>query len=292
MQGARDRRGGQGEHVDLGAQLLEPLLVGDAEALLLVDDDQPQILEAHVALQKTVGPDQNVDLSLLEPGEYLLLLRDAAQARDHLDIHRVVGETLAEGLPVLARQHRGRHQHRHLLAVLHRLERRPDGHLGLAVADIAAHQAVHRPLRDHVVDDLFDGRQLVRCLLVGEGGLELAEHPVGLGVRMALAHVALRLDFEQVAGHLLGGGPGPQLGLLPGRTAHFVEARHMPFAADVLLHPGDPLDRQVQLVAGGVLEVQEIALDLSHLQVVQSAVAADAVVGVDDEIAFLELCQR
>ena len=30
------------------AQLLEPLLVGHAEALLLIDDDQPQVLELHV----------------------------------------------------------------------------------------------------------------------------------------------------------------------------------------------------------------------------------------------------
>ena len=37
-----------------------------------------------------------------------------------------------------------RHQHRHLLAVHDRLEGRPDGHLGLAVADVAAEQAVHR----------------------------------------------------------------------------------------------------------------------------------------------------
>ena len=36
----RDRRGGQREHVDLVAEPLEPLLGGDAEALLLVDDDQ------------------------------------------------------------------------------------------------------------------------------------------------------------------------------------------------------------------------------------------------------------
>ncbi len=43
VQGARDRRGGQGEHVDLGAQFLEPLLVGDAEALLLVDDHQAEV---------------------------------------------------------------------------------------------------------------------------------------------------------------------------------------------------------------------------------------------------------
>ena len=44
----RDRRRRQRQHVDLAAQLLEPLLGGDAEALLLVDDDQAEVAEPDV----------------------------------------------------------------------------------------------------------------------------------------------------------------------------------------------------------------------------------------------------
>ena len=40
--------GGEGEHVGGLAHLLELLLLGHAEALLLVDDDQPQVVELHV----------------------------------------------------------------------------------------------------------------------------------------------------------------------------------------------------------------------------------------------------
>ena len=39
----RNGRGRQRQHVDLRAQLLEALLVGHAEALLLVDDDEAQV---------------------------------------------------------------------------------------------------------------------------------------------------------------------------------------------------------------------------------------------------------
>ena len=46
LQRARDRRRGEREHVHLGAQRLELLLVGDAEMLLLVDHEQPEVLEA------------------------------------------------------------------------------------------------------------------------------------------------------------------------------------------------------------------------------------------------------
>ena len=40
---------------------LEPLLVLDAEPLLLVDDDQAQVLERDVLLDEAVGADQDVD---------------------------------------------------------------------------------------------------------------------------------------------------------------------------------------------------------------------------------------
>ena len=46
VQRARDRRRRQRQHVDLGAQALQPLLVLHAEAVLLVDDDEPEAFEA------------------------------------------------------------------------------------------------------------------------------------------------------------------------------------------------------------------------------------------------------
>ena len=72
------------------------------------------------------------------------------------------------------------HEHRDLLAVLDRLERRAHRDLGLAVADVAADQPVHRDRALHVGLDLVDGAQLVGRLDVGEGVLELAL-PRGVG---------------------------------------------------------------------------------------------------------------
>ena len=48
LQRARDRRGRHREHVDVGAQRLEVLLVLDAEPLLLVDDHEAEVLEPDV----------------------------------------------------------------------------------------------------------------------------------------------------------------------------------------------------------------------------------------------------
>ena len=45
LERAGDRRGGERQHVGLGLELLKALLVGDAEVLLLVHDDETEIVE-------------------------------------------------------------------------------------------------------------------------------------------------------------------------------------------------------------------------------------------------------
>ena len=61
---AGDRRRRQRQRVDVGAQLLEPLLVADAEAVLLVHHDEAEVVECDVALQQAMRPDHDVDASL------------------------------------------------------------------------------------------------------------------------------------------------------------------------------------------------------------------------------------
>ena len=79
LQGARDGRGGQGEHVHLRAHLLEPLLVRNPEPLFLVDDEQPQVAEVHIARQQAVGADDDVQLSAGQRGDGVPLLALAAK---------------------------------------------------------------------------------------------------------------------------------------------------------------------------------------------------------------------
>ena len=71
MQRARDGRRREREHVHLRPQLLEPLLVLHAEALLLVDHQQPEVLERHLGPEQLVGADQNVDLALSSALQHL-----------------------------------------------------------------------------------------------------------------------------------------------------------------------------------------------------------------------------
>ena len=71
VQRPRNRRRGHRQHVDLLPQLLDLLLVRDAEPLLLVDDEQPEIAELHVLRQQPVRADDDVDLAGGEIGERL-----------------------------------------------------------------------------------------------------------------------------------------------------------------------------------------------------------------------------
>ena len=83
------------------------------------------------------------------------------------------------------------HEHRHLLAVGDRDERRAQRDLGLAEADVAAHQPVHRLAGGHVVDHRLDRRRLVGRLLEAEAVGERLVVVLPERERVALARGAL-----------------------------------------------------------------------------------------------------
>ena len=129
----------------------------DAEALLLVDDQQAEIAELDVLRQQPVRADEDLDLAGLEILERRLLLGLGAEPADHVDADGKRGEAILQRLQVLEREDRGRREDRHLLAVHHGLERGAHRDFGLAVADVAAEQAIHRRRRFHVALDVGDG---------------------------------------------------------------------------------------------------------------------------------------
>ena len=143
-----------------------------------------------------------------QPRERRLLLLGGPEAGEHLDLDRKVGQPLDEGAAVLLGQNRRRHQHGDLLAALHRLERGAHRDLGLAVADVAHQQPVHRARPLHVALDLLGRLPLVGRVLVQEAALELAL-PLGVGREgVAAGDLAAGVEVEQLGGHLLDRLPG------------------------------------------------------------------------------------
>ena len=81
---------------------------------------------------------------------------------------------------LLLGEDRGGREHQHLLALAGGLEGGAQRHLGLAEADVAADQPVHRLARGHVGDRGSDGGGLVRRLLETE--------PVGERLQVVRRH--------------------------------------------------------------------------------------------------------
>ena len=147
--------------------------MGDAEALLFIDDDEAEVFEMDVALQQAVGADDDIHAAFSQRCDGRALFADRAEAREHVDAHGKAGEPLSKGVQVLLSEDCGGHEHGDLSPVHDGLERGAERYLGLAVADVAADEAVHGACPLHVRLHVAHGAELVGRLHVGEGGFHL-----------------------------------------------------------------------------------------------------------------------
>ena len=99
---------------------------------------------------------------------------------------------------MLLGEDRRRAEDERLLAVHGRSERGPDRDLGLAEADVAADEPVHRPRRLQILLDGFDRAGLVLGLAVGELGLEPLQPLVLQLVGGAGSLLPLRVERDQL----------------------------------------------------------------------------------------------
>ena len=194
-------------------------LVRDAEALLLVHYEQAQALELHVLLQQPVRTDDEVALAALQVRERGAHLRRAAEAAHDLYVHGVAEKALHRRLVVLLCQYGGRHEDGRLFSAEDALHDGAQGDLGLAVAHVAAEQAVHGHGLFHVRLYLLDAAELVVRLLKAEALLKL-RLPGRVGREgVALLAAALGIELDEALGQLLGRGLGAGLCALPLRAA-------------------------------------------------------------------------
>ena len=289
VQRARYRRRGEREHVHPLLQLLEPLLVRDAEALLLVNDDEAEVAEGDVFREQAVRADDDVNLARLDALDDLFLLFGRAEARDEFDGHGEDGEARAEGLVVLVGEHRGRREHRRLLRVHDGLEGRAHRHLGLAVAHVAAQKPVHRRDGFHVALHVLDGRVLVGSGDVLERVLELALPRAVRREGVPLDELPFRVELQKLVGHVAHRALGLRLRLVPAESAQAVEHRLVPLGARIALHQVEPLDGHVELRLVGVGEQHELAFAPAEFERLKAAEARDAVVYVDDVVADFQI---
>src|SRR5258708_1974395 len=293
MQRARNRCRGEREDVRLELQLLEALLMLHAEPMLLVHDDDAQLVELHVGAEQPVSANDDVDLLLRQCGERFGLLLCGLKATQHRDAYGKVGEPLGERSRVLVGQNGRGHEHRHLPATLHRLERRAHRNLRLAVSDVADEQAVHGTHALHVLLYVGRGLALIGRVLEEEAALELSL-PRGIrNVRRPRRHLAARIEIEELDRHLLNGRARPVALLRPPLSAKPVQARWRSVLADVVggtvtLELVDTVQRHVEPVAALVLDDRDLDGALAEEDRLDPAIDADAVLQMDDDVARVE----
>ena len=188
---------------------------------------------------------------------------------------------------MLTGQQRRRTDDRDLLARERRDESRPQRDLGLAETDVAADQTIHRLAARQIVEHVGDRLQLIVGLGVGKAGAELLVGALRSLKHLAALDCALCRDLDQPIGHVGDALLQLRLARLPGDAAQAIEGGALLRRAIAAQHV-DVLDRHEELVAAFVGQAQAVVPRVLDFQRHQPFVAADAVLAMDDEVAFAE----
>jgi len=284
LQRARDGRGGECEDVNIGAQLFQLFLVSDAEALFFIDDHKAEVLELRRFGQDRVGADHQIDLAIFQPfagrGRFL----GGDEAREPPDLEREACEAFDKVLIVLAREQGGGGHNRHLLPRHCRDECGAQGDLGLAEADIAAHQPIHRTPAFQIAQHIGDGAFLILGLRPWEAVDELVERGVIGRQHGGFAQRTRGGDLHQFARD--GGDAFFQLGTaaLPCLTAQPIERNRL-FGRAIARENIDIFDRDEQLVPARIFQRDAIMLAFADRDRVKPEIAPDPVFDMHHQIA-------
>ncbi len=192
---------------------------------------------------------------------------------------------------MLLGEDRGRHQHQHLLAVVRRLERRPQRDLGLAVSHVTADQPVHQR-HLHVLLDRFDRLALVGGLSEGEA---LLEFPLPVGVhleRVPGAPAPLGVQAQQLTRELLCGAARSRLHRLPARASELRQRRVLAARSHVARDLRELVGGHEHPVVPLVFQVEVVARDLRHGARLETGEPCDAMVLVHDDVPGSQLGKR
>ena len=151
---------------------------------------RPRSLNPIALGEQRVRADDDVDLPVLQPFTDLRQLFRRDEPRSLRDLHREAAKALGESLEMLARQQRRGHDHRDLFSFHDRKEGGAKRHFGLAEADVAADEPVHRPALGEVFGDCVDACELIVGFLIGEAGDELVIEPRRAAVNTGAALVS------------------------------------------------------------------------------------------------------
>ncbi len=251
--------------------------------LLLVDNDEPELLEFQAFGEERVGADDDVHGAALKTFLRLLRLGRCNQPGEPSDLDREALEPLHEVCIVLASEEGGRADQCHLKSGHCDDEGGAERDLGLSEADVTAHKPVHRLALLEIAEDFSDGAFLVVGFFIGKAIDELGKCRIRLDHRRR-ARRALGGDADEIAGDFANPLLHPRLAPLPGFAAKAIEG-HALVLASVAGQQLDVFDGQIELVAARIADRDAVVRGLADRHLGQAVVPADSVLGVNDEVA-------
>src|SRR3954466_4763369 len=147
--------------------------MADPKVLFLVDDQQAEVPEFDRLAKQRVSADHDVDRAIAQALLHFCQLLRRDKAGSLCDLDRKAPKTLGKRFGVLTSQQRRRHHDRDLLAVERDRESSPQRHLGLAEANIAADEPIHRPTSLKVFERGIDRAKLIFGFVVRKTRTEL-----------------------------------------------------------------------------------------------------------------------
>ena len=208
----------------------------DTEAVLLVDDDDAQRMEADPLLDQGVGADQDVDAAIPESLDDPPPLGSRGAAGQQFDpegsLARQRGgvgndevlQQVGDPQVVLLRKHRRGHHERPLVPALDRHQQGTHGHDRLAGADVSLEKPVHRRGPSQVDENLVDrprlgcGQREAEPIVEGPDQVDAVAarrthvgDPPGAALEVDLAAHQFELDPQQFVEHQAAAGLGDLL---------------------------------------------------------------------------------
>ena len=289
LERAGDGRGAQRECVHIDTQLAEFLLHADAELLLLVDDEQPQVLEMHARSDEGVRAYEDLYLPCGQVLEQEVGLACGAPAAQVVHPAGEVLQPLAESLVVLEGKHRGGHQYGHLLPVGRCLEGGAYRYFRLSEAYVAADETVHGSGAFHVVFYGLRGLELVGSVFVDERSLQFVLQEAVGAEGKSPAFLALGVEADEVAGYVFYLFLRPLLHFLPCAGSQLADVGRLALAPFEFGELVERMDGDEYYVVALINQLDGLLRGPSgHGQAYQTGKAAYAVVYVCHVVAYAE----
>ena len=269
----------------VGFEGFQLFLVGNAEMLLFIDNQQAEIGERNAFCKQCVRADDDADFAFRDAALDLCRILGGHHARQLGHLHRQALETLGERAEMLSCEQSGRHHDGHLCAGHGNCECGTQRDLGLAEADIAADEPVHRLSCRQILKNIGNGAKLVVGFGEREAGAELVPRAFRGCHRNGIAHAPFGGNADEFACHVAYTLLHARLARLPACAAQFVERHTLRLAAEAG-EKFDVLDGKKQLFAAVVDQPETVMRCGADAKRFQPIIAADAVILVHDEVAF------